>query len=260
MKNTNIHYLDNKLLDNDNELIDKCGNPLPFHKTLSINMKYNIHLLIKLGGEKHMRDLYENGTIYINTVDFFRKEKDRYRGDSYEGASEIINSNNVDLKFPGIEEKIKAQSFHLKSSPKTVYGNIYSLYCISSKEFPNLSDFFFDDRMLEFGTHCVIFTDITYLLRAVEEELKKRGLEPIWGLVDYYDSKADSKKPNVFEKRIEFEYQKEFRLYVHNPNPEPIKIELGSLKGKAELLKSCMLRHLELKKIDTNNSYKPEFD
>jgi len=214
-------------------------------------MEHSIWLLIKLGSEEHMRDLYENGTVYINTVDFFRrKDDDEYRGDSYEGASEIINSNTGYIQIPGVEEKINFQSFHLKSSYEKIDGNIYSLYCISSKGFPNLSEFFFNDRMLDFGTHCVVFKDNEYLLRAILEELKKRRFEPIYGLVDYYDSRTGSRKLNVFEKRSKFEYQKEFRLYIHNPNPEPIVIKLGSLKDRAEFWESRMLKHLKLKEKD----------
>lgn len=49
---------------------------------------------------------------------------------------------------------------------------------------------------------------------------------------------------------MEFEYQKEFRFYVHNQKLEPISIQIGSLKGKADILETKNLTelNLELKK------------
>lgn len=42
---------------------------------------------------KNITDLYENGTICINPIKFFKQiEYNKLRGDNYEGASKIINS------------------------------------------------------------------------------------------------------------------------------------------------------------------------
>jgi hypothetical protein len=48
-------------------------------------MEHTIKLFLKLGSEKNILDLFENGTIYMNTIEYFRKvEDEELRGDKYE--------------------------------------------------------------------------------------------------------------------------------------------------------------------------------
>ena len=51
-----------------------------------------VSFFLKFGKSNDILDLYENGTVYLNTIQYFRTLEDReLRGDSYEGASRIIN-------------------------------------------------------------------------------------------------------------------------------------------------------------------------
>ena len=202
-------------------------------------------MFIKIGAEEHIRDLYENGTIFINTIEYFKKV-----GDKYEAASEIINSNSGTFRIQGIEKDLKYKNLHLKKAYKEVLGNIYSLYCISSKGFPNPLEFKVDEKNLRFGTHCLIIKDNLYFFEKVKSELIKKGYDFRHDFVDYYDKDKVSKELTLFDKPIEFEYQKEFRFYVHNQELEPIKIQIGSLIGKAEIreVKDLTGIKLELKK------------
>ncbi len=192
---------------------------------------------LKFGSLENMTDLLKNGTIYMNTIQYFRKiEDEELRGDKYEGVSKIINSLPGKFKIPDIEREFNYQKIHLIESYKEVLGNIYSLYCISSKGFPNPLDFKLDQRNHRFGNHCVIIKDNQYFLDAIESELIKQGLIFRHGFVNYYDKEVKNGKIKLFEKPIEFEYQKEFRLYIENENIQPIKLNLGPLKNKAELI------------------------
>ncbi len=41
-------------------------------------------MFLKIGQEEHIKDLYENGTIYLNTIEYFRKiEDEELRGNKY---------------------------------------------------------------------------------------------------------------------------------------------------------------------------------
>ena len=44
-----------------------------------------------------------------------------------------------------------------------------------------------------------------------------------------------NRKITLFEKPLEFEYQKEFRFYVEDYGMKPIKIQIGSLRKYAEI-------------------------
>ena len=217
-------------------------------------MTHTIKMFLKLGSLENITDLYENGTIYINTIEFFKKiEDNELRGDNYEGASEIINSLPGTFRIPGIDRDFKYEKVHLKKSFDQVLGNIYSLYCISSKGFPNPLDFRMDEKNLRFGTHCLMIKDNQYFFDKVQSELKNNGFDFRHGFVNYYDKdKISNKNLTLFDKPKEFEYQKEFRFYVHNKELKPIKIQIGSLEGKAEIIETKNLTELklELKKVE----------
>ncbi len=211
-------------------------------------MKHTIKMFLKIGKEEHIKDLYENGTIYINTIEYFRKIEDKeLRGDEYEGASEIINSLPGTFRILEVDQDFKYTKIHIKKSYEKVPGNIYSLYCISTKGFPNLLDFRIDEKNLRFGTHCLMVKDNQYFFDKIQSELKNSGFEYQHGFVDYYDKdKISYKKPTLFDKPKEFEYQKEFRFYVYNNELTPIKIQIGNLKGKAEIIEAKKLTGLKL--------------
>ena len=210
-------------------------------------MTHTIKMFLKLGSLKNITDLYENGTVYINTIEFFKKiEDNELRGDNYEGASEIINSLPGTFRIPGIDRDFKYEKIHLKKSFDEVLGNIYSLYCISSKGFPNPLDFRMDEKNLRFGTHCLMIKDNDYFFKKIKAELKNNGYEFTHGFVNYYDKEKISKELTLFDKPTEFEYQKEFRFYVHNNKLEPIKIQIGSLKDYAEIIETKHLTELKL--------------
>ena len=201
-------------------------------------MEHTIKLFLKLGNEKNIYDLFENGTIYINTIEYFRKvEDEELRGDKYEGVSRVINSLPGTFKIQGIDREFNYVKVHLKESYKEVLGNIYSLYAISSKGFPNPLDFKFDERNLRFGTHGLMIKDLPLFFNKIENELKKNNLKFSHGFVDYYDKEEVSREITLFEKPLEFEHQKEFRFYVENDKIEPIKIQIGSMKDYAEIFK-----------------------
>ena len=200
-------------------------------------MEHTIKLFLKLGSEENILDLFENGTIYMNTIEYFRKIEDgELRGDKYEGVSRIINSLTGTFKIKGIDREFHYIKMHLKETHKEVIGNIYSLYAMSSKGFPNPLDFEFDKRNLRFGTHCLMIKDLPYFFRKIEKELKKNNYKFHHNFVDYYDKNEVNRKITLFEKPLEFEYQKEFRFYVEDYGMKPIKIQIGSLKKYAEIL------------------------
>ena len=210
-------------------------------------MEHTIKLFLKLGSEKNILDLFENGTIYMNTIEYFRKvEDEELRGDKYEGVSKVINSLPGTFKIPGIDREFNYVKVHLKESYKEVLGNIYSLYAISSKGFPNPLDFKFDERNLRFGTHGVMIKDLPLFFNKIENELKKNNLKFNHGFVDYYDKEEVSREITLFEKPLEFEHQKEFRFYVENDKIKPIKIQIGSMKDYAEILKIEDILELKL--------------
>jgi len=64
---------------------------------------YKSFLFIKFGREQDMLDLFNNGTIYMNTINTFRTiEDNNLRGDSYEGIKQIWNFPSGQFEIPSL--------------------------------------------------------------------------------------------------------------------------------------------------------------
>lgn len=212
-------------------------------------MEHTIKFFLKFGKEEHVRDLYENGTVYMNTLEYFRNIEDaELRGDSREGDVRIINSLPGEFSIPNIEGTFNYQKLNLRIKPITAYGNIYSLYCFSSFGFPDPLKFSIDERNYQFGSHCLMIKQCGYFLDQMEKNLAALNLPYNHGFVHYYDQEKVSQDLTVFNKPMGYEYQKEFRFFVGNDVLEPIKFQLGSLKNYAEIIDMNDLRGLKTRK------------
>ena len=89
-------------------------------------------IFFKFGSEENITDLFENGTIYFNTIDYFQRlEGQGLRGDDYEGTTKIINPKSDKLKLTITisetekEIPIKLSKFHLREFLKDIKGNLF---------------------------------------------------------------------------------------------------------------------------------------
>jgi hypothetical protein len=126
-------------------------------------------------------------------------------------------------------------------------GNLYSLYCISSKGFPDPKDFYLDNRNFEFGSHCLMIKQPRIFLDRIEAELKKLKYKFEHGFVNYYELQTVLKDLTPFDKLNIYEHQKEFRFFVENDVNEALKLNIGSMKSYAEVYETKDLVTLELK-------------
>ena len=204
-------------------------------------------MFLKFGSEADINDLYENGTIYMNPIDRFRKiEDEELRGDKYEGVNRIWNLPSGEFEIPSIKRKVKYISMHLKENYKNVLGNIYSIYCISSYGFPSPNDFLIDKKVERFGSHFLMVKDNQRFLQLIEDKLNLLGLKFDHDFVRYYDKKSINGQITLFQKPNEFEYQKEFRIYVDSALLTPLVFKIGSLKNIAEVHKTELIHELKL--------------
>jgi len=208
---------------------------------------FTIKTLLKFGKIDNIKDLYDNGTIYMRPMQCFRETEDGdLRGDKNEGDLRVINSLPGTFKIPNFNEEITYEKVHVSESYDTVLGNIYSLYCISSFTISNPLDFRFDQRIRDFGTHCLLIKDNAYFLKSIENELQRRNLIYKHGFVHYYDRDSVSMNLSVFNKSSKYEFQKEFRFFVQNDKIEPIILKIGALRGKSKIFTTEEILSLKL--------------
>lgn len=206
-----------------------------------------IKMFLKFGSEENITDLFDDGTIYLNTLQYFRTIEDaELRGDKYEGISQIKNYPPGDFEISAINFKGKYISLHLKNAFEEVRGNIYSLYCISSFAIPNPSEFSIDERVKGFGSYCLMVKDNQGFLDRIEKALQERNLKYRHGFVSYYDRYTINGAVTLFQKPKEFVYQNEFRIYVESNAIEPIVLQIGSLKSIAQIVPTSEIIALQL--------------
>ncbi|WP_100616406.1 hypothetical protein [Confluentibacter citreus] len=210
--------------------------------------EHTIKLFLKFGELKYVNDLYENGTVFLNSIQHFRKLEDNgLRGDNYEGIIKLRNFPSGDFEIKSLNYKGKYISMQIRESYDEVVGNIYSLYAVSSQGFPNPLQFKIDNRNSEFGSHCLMIKNLPIFFKRIEQELNNSKLKFRHGFVKYYDARKTNGKITLFQKPLEYEHQKEFRFYVERDSIEPLILKIGSLKDIAEIYESNeLIKGLEL--------------
>ena len=208
-----------------------------------------IEVFIKFGSEGNMLDLIDNGTIYMNSIQFFHQTEDNYlRGDSYEGISKLWNLPSGTFEIPTINYKGTYEHFHLAERYETVLGNLYSLYSISSNWVEDPEEFTIDTRVIEFGSHAVLIKNLPEFFRRMKSKLKITGHKFHYDFVEYYDKNTFNGEANVFQKPSEFAYQREFRFYLERDAITPISLSIGSIRDIAEIFPSEAFLTLRLEK------------
>lgn len=191
---------------------------------------------LKFGNEAHIRDLYQNGTIFMNSIQYFKDFEDsNLRGDKYESVNEIRNYPSGSFVIPSISHTVNYQSIHINLSSISTVGNVYSLYCISSRISGKIPKFKIHSKMAHFGTHCLFVKNNPAFINLIIQALDKRNLKFQHGFVEYFDPYRGNFKKSVFQKPQEYSYQNEFRFYIERDNKEPYILQIGCLDSVAEV-------------------------
>jgi hypothetical protein len=204
-------------------------------------------MFIKFGSEENIKDLLDNGCIYMNSKESFRGIEDKeLRGDSYEGVIEIRNLPAGIFSIPGINFSGRYQNIHLPKFYQEVWGNLYCLTSISNQTIPNPFEYKIDERLAGFGTHCLLIKDVEKFVRLITCKMDLLNYKYTYDFVKYYDKKMFNGRVSVFDKPLEFEYQKEFRFYIERVGVKPIIFNIGSLKEIAEIFTTETIMTLKI--------------
>ena len=226
----------------------------------------HIFSFLKFGSEKNSRDLYENGTIYFNTIDYFQiLEEQELRGDNYEGTTVINNYHEYEnvkyqIKFQDREEPIEIHptELHVREYMTETLGNLYSLFSIKTPDI-FVENYQIDKRVKKFGDYFVMIKDLPRFLENIYSTLTNLKISYKSGVVRYYDKKRVNGEITFFDKSLEYEYQKEFRIFIVNKKNNPFSIKIGSLEEYAELFPIEAIDTFQIKfknKTAPNNDYK----
>ena len=224
---------------------------------LAINSEAEeVELIIKLGSHEHMTSLFEDGVIYMNTLEFYRiLEADDERRDVNEGAERVRNmlGGVIQRKNPetGESEEI-AQLTHTRI--RELNSNLQNLnaYCVYylKLEIPvmSLGAVISERTKLGFGDYAVLVTDAAEFVTRIKQAAIKKGYKHFRGLVKYADFSQEDVEVGPFVKDQAFAHQNELRVavYTGEKNGSAIELEIGSLKDIAVMVPAEALDEISI--------------
>lgn len=224
---------------------------------LAINSEVEeIELIIKLGAQEHMRSLFEDGVIYMNTLEFYRTlEAHDERRDVNEGAERVRNRRGGVLKrknpetgtFEDIAQLTHSRIRELNSNLQNL--NVYCLYYLKS-EMPikSLGTVIDQRTKLGFGDYAVIVADAGEFVTRIKQAAMNKGFQHFRSLVKYADFSEEDVEAGPFMKDQAFAHQSELRIAVHTGENRgaAIKIEIGSMKDIAVMVPSGALDEISI--------------
>ncbi len=226
-------------------------------RRIAINPEANhIELIIKLGAYEHMRSLFDGGTIYMNTLEFYRTlEAHDERRDINEGAERVRNWRGGVLKRrnreTGAYEEV-AQLTH--STIRELNSNLQNLnvYCLyyfkDSIPIESLGGVIPQRTKLGFGDFAVVVTDVGEFVTRIKQAAIEKGYKHFRSLVEYTDFSQDYVEAGPFVKDEAFAHHSELRIAVHTGRSDgsAIRLEIGSLKGIAVMVPSGVLDEISI--------------
>jgi hypothetical protein len=205
------------------------------------------YALLKFGEEQHIEGFRNDGLLYMQSLAKFAKlESDTARGDSFEGATSLIqpkdlNEFTFDTCVMGLGKFTAKQSdlagpVRIRKN-ETALCNVYCMFAVTKPVDGELVS----SQNLMFGNSCVIVLNTGEFLSRVIRAAKEHGVRRVeWGLVEYYNADEHSGEIGRFRKRSMFAYQNEFRIVVEPGSELPRELRVGSLLDiTSEVLPLC---------------------
>ena len=209
-----------------------------------MNQTEKTFCIIKFGKKNRLESLLRKGELYFNTTKNLNDSTKfgTEQGDENEGAEWIENTQFTEIKVnhPQLGE-FKFNPLPNQLGKFTQYNHNYltcSFFILTTKDFENSDVLKIDEKMLEFGNYALVIKKpqifVDRLIMALEMEN-----------VDYAAKKVEYKDLNTkgrihispFIKKIEHDYQKEFRIIIKN-QLEPKLIKIPKMNEISEIVTS----------------------
>lgn len=194
-------------------------------------------MLLRFSTEEYLTKFQKDGHLYCNSIQSFSEYKDSVgRGDEYENVFEQIYSSNGTLTIKPMDSpESETQEFayrdqKLKMMATTHYVNVFCLYSINLSDHEEGKFIELPDEIKKLGTHCLIIFNVAEFVNRLKKALLNYGADYSLDFVKYVDYSKYIGKKTIFDKPIEFAYQKEYRIAIGNRSVSPIEINIGSIE------------------------------
>jgi hypothetical protein len=216
-------------------------------RRFAINPKDNeVELIIKLGDHEHMQALFQDGVIYMNTLEFYRTlEAHDERRDINEGAERVRNRRGGILKlknretgtFEEVAQLTHSRIRELNSNLQNL--NVFCSYYLKCEvPIKSLGEIVSERAKLGFGGYAVVVVNAGEFVTRIKRAAIEKGYKHFRSLVKYVDFSQDEFEVGPFVKDQSFAHQSELRIavYTGENSGSAIKLEIGSLEDVAVIV------------------------
>ena len=198
---------------------------------------------LKFGQPSHIKNLLDNGHVYINHANIFKKpDFDFGRFDLNEGRNSIEHYTNMTFEFQPEGESKWKKLFSPHGKFEKWYDisklHFYCLYNISIETTKQHEYYELGDDIKKMGESYLLVHKPQLFIDRLKTELKKLDYEFASGYVSYYNPDIDNTQLGLFSKTNEYTYQNEYRFVIKNNDVQPINIYLGNLSDIAEMVET----------------------
>ena len=204
--------------------------------------------VMKFGKKEYMQQLIDEGLVYFNCTDFFRKSPISEQGDPFEGAGIVDRGKIVSYRSTLLNEKLfclwhlNDEDAPMVDSMKEIEGDLWELiFDTNKKELlelvnTNKSDF----RIVFIHNH----KEFNNRLR---NELDKHYKGRYWSnKVSYYDATIAEYMPiSPFMKTMYYRNQSELRYLVLDDEiniSKPLEIRIGNISDIAKIFPMSLIK------------------
>lgn len=184
--------------------------------------------LCKIGNYKFIKALYEEGCIYMNTLNtFWNIEDGGLRGDQNDGIHSIKKGTLGTASIKGgTSLPIRITDWTIEERPINPEKiNIYSMYALRWDS----GHIQVDTRNIEFGDSTLVITNANEFLKRLSIKLKAAKRRYKCDLISYVSDTYNG-DIGLFKKTSKYSYQSEWRIACLGGDGKPLKLRLGSLK------------------------------
>lgn len=213
-----------------------------------------MELLLKIGDEQFINDMYDNEYMYFNNLSAFRnKEKDKSgRLDPREANINLIQGNWVKITLPdGREIEFNKENNQLNCQVNefhtTIPGNICCLYRLEIDE--NYKSKTLNSRISELGNKAILILDKVKFFQILDKSIENLGYGYTRKKVEYYNPKTFNGELSFHHKDKAFAFQNEYRVLIKSNGKKPIHVLMKGLKDISCILNVEHINNLRLEEI-----------
>lgn len=213
-------------------------------------MQKYIYYMVKIFDKSEFAESFLDGNLHCKKLSFFRNfddETEGNRGDKHEGIVNWHKAEDVIIEINGmkIENVIGNVGIKLNSHDNINIFCIYASYSneeivITKETIPKLlEELKISNSCFGLGNEAVLITDVKEFVNRVCNASKDQKIDLKANLIEYYDPDVFSGKFDedeaIFNKRIEYSHQKEYRFafYPREITNDAMDLKIGSIRDIA---------------------------